>query len=162
MVIRCYPIIFGRILILINYWVCHMNHICYVLESHRDKNRLHPGNTTERKAKADWGRNSGQLATTWAQLEPNWDPTWRNLGMIGCSMRNLVLYGSIWCQTWAKDMPGRCKFSACGMESAKLARARVGRQLELKLAPLGHVGLKLIQVVSRWKPSDAHGNQSQV
>ena len=30
------------------------------------------------------GTGLGQLALTWAQLEPNWGPTWRNLGMCRC------------------------------------------------------------------------------
>ena len=52
--------------------------------------------------------NSGKLAPTWAQLEPNWGPM-AQLGHawieVGLRMRNLVVRGGIWRRRWVQDRP---------------------------------------------------------
>ena len=101
-----------------------------LFESRCNEYRPHPVNRTERKGaclfdptKANWGqtsslalswaeqepawahlghslRRSRAIWPTWAQLAPNWGPTWRNLGTFGrkwgltrLNVSNLVLCG---------------------------------------------------------------------
>ena len=76
--------------------------------------------------------NSGQLAPTWAQLEHDWGLTWRNLGTFG-----------------RKLPPKRPNLAQLGPKLHYLGWV----QVEHKLAPIGHVGLKLGPKHSRWTPN---------
>ena len=82
--------------------------------------------------------NSGQLAPTWA-LEHDWGLTWRNLGTFG-----------------RKLPPKRPNLAQLGPNLAQLGPKLYYLgwvQVEHKLAPIGHVGLKLGPKHSRWTPN---------
>ena len=104
---------------------------CELFESLRDENRPHPGNRTERKEAGLLGPTKSRLPSnlavlglklvrSGAHLSPaelgplgsNLGPTgvqhgatWHVWMQVGLSIRNLVLCGGLWCQSWAQDRP---------------------------------------------------------
>ena len=137
----------------------------------RGKKRAYLG-----QPKADWGQTSPSLALSWAKQEPTWAQLGRNLrrtraqtwAQLGYNMAQL---GHVWTwscvgasgaevgpkarpmwATWPRTNPSKPKNVG---NSGKKGSFQNFAQLGPKLAPSGHVGLKLGPKRSRWTQIEA-------